>query len=237
MTTPETLLRTEGLSCAYAEVQVLFDISLTVPKGHVTCVMGRNGVGKTTLMNAIMGLLAPSAGTIQMGDTNLTNVPAYERVRGGLAYVPQGRMIFPRLSVEENIKVGFAARRDRITAVPDSIYDLFPILRDMAGRMGGDLSGGQQQQLAIARALVTQPQLLILDEPTEGIQPNIVQHIGEILRRLVTEQNITVLIVEQYLDFVREYSQHFYVMNRGRIVVSDETANLEETIITKYLSV
>ena len=193
MTTPETLLRTEGLSCAYAEVQVLFDISLTVPKGHVTCVMGRNGVGKTTLMNAIMGLLAPSAGTIQMGDTNLTNVPAYERVRGGLAYVPQGRMIFPRLSVEENIKVGFAARRDRITAVPDSIYDLFPILRDMAGRMGGDLSGGQQQRVAVARALANDPVIILADEPTANLDVKTGEEMIELLHGLKEERHITVI--------------------------------------------
>lgn len=237
MTTTEPLLTTTGLCFAYNEVQVLYDISMAVPRAQITCVIGRNGVGKSTLMHSIMGLLKPSSGTIRMGATDLTKIPASERVRGGLAYVPQGRMIFPRLTVEENIKVGFSARQDRPTAVPDSIYDLFPILHDMAGRMGGDLSGGQQQQLAIARALVTHPKLLILDEPTEGIQPNIIQHIGQILTRLVTVEQITVLIVEQYLDFVREYSQYFYVMNRGRMVVNDETKNLDENIITQYLRV
>jgi urea transport system ATP-binding protein len=231
------MLTVENLSFAYGEVQVLRDVAIEVPAGQIVSVMGRNGVGKTTLMSTIIGLLKPSSGSIQMGGTELTNMPTHKRIHAGLGYVPQGRMIFPKLTVEENLKVGLSARADGQTHIPDEVYELFPILKEMTKRMGGDLSGGQQQQLAIGRALVTDPKVLILDEPTEGIQPNIIQQIGAVLRQLVETKGLTVLIVEQYLDFVREFCQRFYIMNRGEIVAGGETRNLNQEMIRQYLSV
>ena len=159
------------------------------------------------------------------------------RAKMGLGYVPQGRQIFPRITVEENLKVALQARRDRSRVIPGFVYDLFPVLREMGGRMGGDLSGGQQQQLAIARALCGDPEILVLDEPTEGIQPNIIQQIGEILRQLVEERGMTVVLVEQYLEFVKEFGHNFYVLNRGRVVAEGETAELSDDIISQHLSV
>src|SRR5882724_6111893 len=198
-------------------VQALRDVTMNMPKGRVTCVMGRNGVGKTTLMKTIMGLLRQSSGAVMLGEQNVSRLPASRRARSGLALVPQGRQIFPKLTVEENLRIGLEARPDRRRVIPPDVYDLFPVLKTMSKRMGGDLSGGQQQQLAIARALVGDPKVLLLDEPTEGIQPNIIQQIGVVLRMLVTERNMAVVLVEQYLDFVREFGQHFYILNRGAV--------------------
>lgn len=231
------MLNVRDLSFSYGEVQVLRGVDVHVPAETIVSVMGRNGVGKTTLMNNIIGLLKPSNGSIQIEDRELVGVSTHRRIRAGLAYVPQGRMIFPKLTVEENLRVGLSARNDKITQIPDDIYELFPILKEMGKRMGGDLSGGQQQQLAIGRALVTDPKVLILDEPTEGIQPNIIQQIGAVLRKLVETQRMTILIVEQYLDFVREFCQQFYIMNRGEIVAHGETDSLSQGMIQEYLSV
>ncbi len=216
---------------------MLRGIDVDVPAETIVSLMGRNGVGKTTLMNNIVGLLKPSSGSIQIEGKELVGVATHHRIRAGLAYVPQGRMIFPKLTVEENLRVGLSARTDKLTQIPDEIYELFPILKEMGSRMGGDLSGGQQQQLAIGRALVTDPKVLILDEPTEGIQPNIIQQIGTVLRQLVETKRMTILIVEQYLDFVREFCQRFYIMNRGEIVAHDETNALSQNMIREYLSV
>ena len=231
------MLKVSNLSFSYGEVQVLRKVDLHVPAETIVSMMGRNGVGKTTLMNNIVGLLKPSFGSIQIEGVELVGVATHHRIRAGLAYVPQGRMIFPKLTVEENLRVGLSARTDRLTQIPDEIYELFPILKEMGNRMGGDLSGGQQQQLAIGRALVTDPKVLILDEPTEGIQPNIIQQIGTVLRQLVETKRMTILIVEQYLDFVREFCQRFYIMNRGEIVAHDETNALSQNMIREYLSV
>ena len=231
------MLKVENLSFSYGEVQALRGVDIEVPKEQIVCVMGRNGVGKTTLMKNIIGLLKPSSGSIKMEGVELLGVPTHNRIRAGLAYVPQGRMIFPKLTVEENLKVGLSARSDKQTQISEEIYELFPIFKEMAKRMGGDLSGGQQQQLAIGRALVTDPKVLILDEPTEGIQPNIIQQIGAILEQLVEEKQMTVLIVEQYLDFVREHCQRFYIMNRGEIVAGGETEDLNQDLIKQYLSI
>lgn len=231
------MLNVEQLEYAYGEVSVLRDVNLHVKKGEIACLMGRNGVGKTTLMKNIMGIYLPKSGQITFRNEPVTRKPAHRRVKDGIAYVPQGRQIFPKLSVEENLRTGLSARGDSLNFVPEAIYEFFPVLAEMRRRMGGDLSGGQQQQLAIGRALATDPSLLVLDEPTEGIQPNIIQLIGETLTRLVKEQGMTVLIVEQYLDFVREFSQSFFVMNRGSIVAGGDTRDLNATIVQEYLSV
>ena len=231
------LLEIKNLHFAYGEVQVLHDVQMDVPEKKIVCLMGRNGGGKTTLIRNITGLEKPSSGTMSMHGQDLLSLPAYRRVTQGIGYVPQGRMIFPKLTVEENLLVGLSGGNTRGTAVFDEIHNLFPVLKEMKGRMGGDLSGGQQQQLAIGRALATNPRLLILDEPTEGIQPNIIQQIGKVLRHLVDEKDMTILIVEQYLDFVREFSHHFYIMNRGRIVEGGETRNLTDDLVSNYLSV
>ncbi len=231
------MLTVSNLSFAYGEVEVLRSIDVHVPAETIVSMMGRNGVGKTTLMNNIVGLLKPSSGSIQVEGHELVGVATHRRIRAGLAYVPQGRMIFPKLTVEENLRVGLSARTDKQTQIPDEIYELFPILKEMGRRMGGDLSGGQQQQLAIGRALVTDPKVLILDEPTEGIQPNIIQQIGTVLRQLMENRRMTILIVEQYLDFVQEFCQRFYIMNRGEIVAHDETSALNQNMIREYLSV
>ncbi len=237
MIATRNMLMVENLHVAYGNVAALRGVTLSVPERTVVSVMGRNGVGKTTLMKAIMGILRAQSGEIAFGGRNVTQVPTHRRVCDGMAYVPQGRMIFPRLTVEENLLVGLGARSDRMASVPPFIYELFPVLSDMKGRRGGDLSGGQQQQLAIGRALMTDPRLIILDEPTEGIQPNIIQQIGEVLKRLTDDFGMTVLIVEQYLDFVREFSRHFLVMNRGQIAAAGETGQLTPDIVHRYLSV
>jgi len=231
------MLKVDGLSFAYGEVSVLRDVTLSVPKGQIVCVMGRNGVGKTTLMNNIIGLLKPKQGSIQIEEQEMSELPAHKRIRHGLGYVPQGRMIFPKLTVIENLKVGLSARSDGKKSIPDIVFDMFPILKEMSGRRGGDLSGGQQQQLSIGRALVGNPRLLILDEPTEGIQPNIIQAIGDVLTKLVKERNMTILMVEQYLEFVREFGRHFYIMNRGQIVADGTTEELSTDMVRQHLSV
>ena len=230
------MLSVADLSFSYGEVQALRNISLDVPSATIVSVMGRNGVGKTTLMKNIVGILRSSAGIIQLDSQSIEKTPAHQRILAGIGYVPQGRMIFPKLTVEENLRVGLSGSLKR-KLVPDEVLDLFPVLRQMSDRMGGDLSGGQQQQLAIGRALVTDPKILILDEPTEGIQPNVIQQIGQVLTQLVEQRQMAILIVEQYLDFVREFCQHFYIMNRGEIVANAEAEGLTQEIIREYLSV
>lgn len=231
------MLATENLSFSYGMVQALRDVTMTMAPGRITCVMGRNGVGKTTLMRTIMGLLRQTAGTVKMGDKDLSKLPANRRARSGLALVPQGRQIFPKLTIEENLRIGLEARPSGRRVIPEEVYEMFPVLKQMSKRMGGDLSGGQQQQLAIARALVGDPKVLLLDEPTEGIQPNIIQHIGQVLRQLVEQRGMTIVLVEQYLDFVREFGQYFYIMNRGRVVAEGETAQLTTEMVHQHLSV
>jgi urea transport system ATP-binding protein len=231
------MLATQNLSFSYGAIRTLWDVSITMPAGRITCVMGRNGVGKTTLMKNLMGLLKPAAGSIWLGERDVSGLAASRRARAGIALVPQGRQIFPKLSVEENLRVGLQARSDGRRSVPEDVYQLFPVLKTMSRRMGGDLSGGQQQQLAIARALVGDPKVLLLDEPTEGIQPNIIQQIGAVLRRLVEGRGMTVVLVEQYLDFVREFGHGFYVMNRGRVVAEGRTPELSADVVNQHLSV
>ena len=198
--------------------------------------LGRNGVGKTTLLRCVMGVVPAKSGSIAWRGAPLSKLPTYARVAQGLAYVPQGRDIFPRLSVEENLLVG-AASRKAPPKIPERIYDLFPVLKDMRARRGGDLSGGQQQQLAIGRALMSEPQLLILDEPTEGIQPSIIQDIGRTLRQLVEEMQMTVLLVEQYYDFAKAIADHYWVMSRGEIVASGAGADMDADGVRAMIAV
>ena len=231
-----SVLAIEGLNQKYGGSQILWDVRLDVAAGSRTCLMGRNGMGKTTLLKCIMGLLAPHSGTVAFDGVELTRMPAEARARLGIGYVPQGREIFPQLTVEENLRSGLGARRGR-RAVPPQIYDLFPVLKQMLQRRGGDLSGGQQQQLAIARALVLEPKLLILDEPTEGIQPNIVHDIGDIILKLNRETALTILLVEQKLPFARRVASHFHVLEKGRRMAGGPIAELTENVVHEYLSV
>ena len=231
------MLSLSHISFSYGLVQILDDVSIEVPKAKVVCVMGRNGVGKTTLMRNIVGLEKASKGSVTLDGRDISKVPARRRAQSGLALVPQGRMIFPRLTVKENLEVGLSARTDGRSTIPEEIYELFPVLKEMGARQGGNLSGGQQQQLAIGRAMVGEPRVLLLDEPPEGIQPNIIQAIGQVLRRLVKEKEMTVVLVEQYVDFIKEFGDHFYIMNRGRVVANGDTPQLSEAIVRQHLSV
>lgn len=231
------MIEIKSLNFHYGGVQALWNVNMSMARARITCVMGRNGVGKTTLLKNIMGLERPSAGSVSLETEDVTAMPANRRARRGVALVPQGRQIFAKLSVTENLKVGLQARTDGLRKIPEELYDLFPILKTMGNRNGGDLSGGQQQQLAIARALCGNPKVLLLDEPTEGIQPNIIQQIGVVLRKLVTERAMTVILVEQYLDFVREFSDFFYIMNRGTVIAEGPTADLKDDLVSRHLSV
>ncbi|MCE2484003.1 MAG: urea ABC transporter ATP-binding subunit UrtE [Desulfurellaceae bacterium] len=231
------MIQIEQLNQYYGESHILWDVSLAIPAGSCTCLMGRNGVGKTTLLKTIMGILPAASGSLRFEDLELTSRPAELRARLGIGYVPQGREVFPQLSVEENLRIGLPARRDGRRAIPDAVFDFFPVLKQMLGRRGGDLSGGQQQQLAIGRALVLDPKLLILDEPTEGIQPNIVQEIGDILLRLNHEQGLTILLVEQKLPFARRVADAFAVMEKGSVVAEGPIAGLTDEIVRRHLSV
>ncbi len=230
-------LKVSGLEFSYGEVKVLYGLDLEVSANSISCVMGRNGVGKTTFLRNLVGLEKPSAGKVIMEGNDLSSAPAYERASRGIGYVPQGRQIFPLLTVEENLSVALEAAHAESQAIPDEVYDTFPVLHQMRSRRGGDLSGGQQQQLAIARALVTQPKLLVLDEPTEGIQPNVITQIGEVITRLTEEKGMTILLVEQYADFVRKFAHTFHVMNRGSFIAHGNTSELDDNLVRKHLSV
>jgi len=231
------MLEIKGLNQFYGGSHILWDVNLTVPTGSCTCLMGRNGMGKTTLLKCIMGLLPIASGAMHYDAQELSRLPAEKRAGLGVGYVPQGREIFSQLTVEENLRIGLAARRNKLKDIPEQIFAMFPVLKQMLGRRGGDLSGGQQQQLAIGRALVLEPKLLILDEPTEGIQPNIVHEIGEILLRLNREANLTVLLVEQKLPFARRIASEFRIIDKGRIVAGGEIANLSDDLVRHHLTV
>jgi urea transport system ATP-binding protein len=230
------MLKIEKLSIAYGETLILRDVSMEVPAGKVVCLMGRNGVGKTTLLKGIMGLLRPRSGHVSFDGRDLSRARPDSRARAGVGYVPQGREIFPHLTVLENLQVGLMANRRRPRKVPDSIYDHFPALKTMLDRMGGLLSGGQQQQLAIARALVAEPKLLILDEPTEGIQPSIITLIGQVLKTLKETGRVAILLVEQYLEFALKLADAYYVMEKGAIVLQGESADKDKEAIKPYLA-
>ena len=221
----------------YGSSQILWDLDLDIDQGSVTCLMGRNGVGKTTLLKVLMGLLQVKSGTIAFNGTNILKKSAEARASLGIAYVPQGRDIFPQLTVEENLRTGLASRPDKQKKIPDKVFDLFPVLAQILHRRGGDLSGGQQQQLAIGRALVIDPKVLILDEPNEGIQPNIVKQIGDVITLLNQEEQITVLLVEQKLNFARYVGQQFRLMEKGRIVAKGQMQDLSDDLIKQYLAV
>jgi len=231
------MLNVEKLNQFYGESHTLWDLDLDAPEGKVTCLMGRNGVGKTTLLQCIMGLLPVRDGAIRFEGRDIVREAAERRAGHGIGYVPQGRQIFPLLTVEENLQIGLPARSDKARDIPGFIYELFPVLKDMRARRGGDLSGGQQQQLAIGRALVIDPKLLILDEPTEGIQPNIVHEIGDIIRRLSQEMGLTVLLVEQKLPFARRVADTFCILDRGRAVARGEIGELDDGLVREYLTV
>ena len=231
------MLHVRALNQSYGQSRTLWDVDMDVDAGACVSLIGRNGVGKTTLLKCLMGLLPIDSGEMTFDGTELGSEGAERRARLGIGYVPQGRMIFPLLTVAENLEVGLGAlSRDR-RAVPELVYELFPVLADMRARRGGDLSGGQQQQLAIGRALVLDPRLLILDEPTEGIQPNIVTQIGEVIVRLNRELGMTVLVVEQKLAFVRQVATRFFVMTKGAIVAGGTLRDLTEDLIREHLSV
>jgi urea transport system ATP-binding protein len=231
------VLTVSSLNQSYGGSHTLWDVHLEVPAGSRTCVMGRNGMGKTTLLKCIMGLLPVSSGAVTFEDSDLRRLPAEARARLGIGYVPQGREIFPHLTVEENLRVGLGVRRNGSRGIPPLVFDLFPILARMLPRRGGDLSGGQQQQLAIGRALVLEPKLLILDEPTEGIQPNIVHEIGDVILRLNREAGVTVLLVEQKLPFARRVGSHFQILEKGSSVASGAIDDLTEALVREHLSV
>lgn len=230
------MLAVSAIDVSYAESRVLTRLSLEVGDGEVVCVMGRNGVGKTTLLKAIVGLLVPQRGTILFGGQDITRLPPYERARRGMGYAPQGREIFPSLTVWENLLLGSHSKRPSREAL-DYVFSLFPALSQMLGKRGGDLSGGQQQQLAIARTLISDPKLLLLDEPTEGIQPSIVQEIEAVLHRIRQEGRRSILLVEQYLEFARSLSDRFYVLDRGGIVLEGRRGEFDVENVKRLLSV
>ena len=230
------MLSVENVDLHYGAAQALRSVSLTAETGKIACVMGRNGVGKTSLMRAIVGQKNASRGRIVWNGEDVTALAPFERARRGIALVPQGREIFPLLTVEENLKTGFAPLKRDDRSIPDDVFSLFPVLNDMLRRRGGDLSGGQQQQLAIGRALVMRPRLLLLDEPTEGIQPSIIKDIGRAITYLRSLGKIAIVLVEQYLDFARELGDHFAVMERGAISYSCNRADLDEAKLKRAMS-
>ncbi len=233
-----TVLNISRLNFFYGESHILRDVDLNVPAGKMICLIGRNGVGKTTLIKNIIGLLKPRSGNLQYDGQSILKLTADQRARRGIGYVPQGREIIPRLTVQENLLIGMEARPParRSKQIPELVYELFPVLKTMLSRMGGDLSGGQQQQLAIARALIGEPKLLLLDEPTEGIQPSIILDIESAVRRIIETTGTSVLLVEQHLHFVRQ-ADYYYAMQKGGIVASGPTSGLSQSVIQQFLSV
>jgi len=231
------MLSVDRINLYYGASHALRNVSLTAEVGKVTCILGRNGVGKTSLLRAIFGLQPIRGGAILWEGRDLRSLRPHDRARAGMALVPQGREIFPRLSVLENLHTGFAPLAGPLRHVPDEIFELFPVLKDMLFRRGGDLSGGQQQQLAIARALVTRPRLLILDEPTEGIQPSIIKDIERVIRMLANRGDMAILLVEQYLDFASQLADSYAVMERGEVVLAGPKGALDEADVRRYLTV
>jgi len=234
-----SMLQVSDLHVYYGESHILRGVDMTIPHGEMVCLIGRNGVGKTTLLRSIMGLLKPRVGNIYLEGTPITGIPTNKRARMGIGYVPQGRDVIPRVTVQENLILGLEARpegRKGNDEIPEDIFTLFPVLKTMLSRMGGDLSGGQQQQLAIARALMGNPRLLVLDEPTEGIQPSVILEIEAAVRSIVAARGISVLLVEQHLHFVRQ-ADRYYAMQKGGIVASGPTKDLSKEVVQRFLAV
>jgi urea transport system ATP-binding protein len=232
----QSILSIDKLSISIGGSRILRDVSLELGANHVFCVMGRNGVGKTTTLKSVVGLYKPNSGRIVFEGRDISRLPPEERARAGIGYVPQGRGIFPHLTVAENLFIGAIAKRKKAKEALERVYSLFPIIKDFLSRKGGMLSGGQQQQLAIGRALLTEPKLLILDEPTEGIQPNIIDQIGEAIK-LLRKESITILLVEQYLEFCRELADNFAILDRGSVVAQGAVAELTDEVVKQHLTV
>ena len=232
-----SLLELNNLTAGYGQTPVLFNVDMTINKGDMVGLLGRNGVGKTTLLRSIIGLNKLTKGSLTFNNKNITKAPTYRRSRYGIAYIPQGREIIPYLSVLDNLKLGFSASGKSSKRIPSEIFEFFPMLKEHLPRQGGLLSGGQQQQLAIARGLMCEPKIMLLDEPTEGIQPSIVQEIEATLRRINREKGITVIVVEQKIDFIRQLAQKFFIMDKGAIVARGVTPELTDSLVHRYLTV
>ncbi len=231
------MLSVENVNLKYGAAQVLWDVSVKAEPSKITCIMGRNGVGKTSLLRGIIGHQAISAGRIHWQGKDISGLPPFERARRGIGYVPQGREIFPLLTVRENLESGYAALRGKKREIPEEVFELFPVLKSMLSRRGGDLSGGQQQQLAIGRAMVTKPSLMIFDEPTEGIQPSVIKDIGRAILYLRDKGEMAILLVEQYFDFAVELADNFVVMDRGQVVMAGAKADMVEENVRRHLTV
>lgn len=231
------MLEIDRLNVYYGESHILRDVTLKVPQHKVVCLMGRNGAGKTTLLKSVMGVLRPRSGRVLLEEQDVTARPPDERARRGMGYVPQGREILPQLTVQENLVLGLLARKGSNSGVPDEVFPLFPVLKTMLQRRGGDLSGGQQQQLAIARALVAKPKLLLLDEPTEGIQPSIIDEIEDVIVRIKEQKTVSILLVEQYLEFAWRLADYYYIMEKGSIVSEGTIQELSKEVAHRHLAV
>lgn len=231
------LLEINNVTAGYGQTPVLFHVDMSVDRGDIVCLLGRNGVGKTTLLRTIIGLNKPTSGSIHFDGKDISNSPTFQRSRQGIAYIPQGREIIPYLSVLDNLKLGFAASGKKGNKIPGEIFEFFPMLSEHLSRQGGLLSGGQQQQLAIARGLMCNPKIMLLDEPTEGIQPSIVQEIEDTLARINREKGITVIVVEQKIAFARKLAQKFFIMEKGAIVESGRSSQLTDDLLHRYLAV
>lgn len=233
----QPLLNVEGLNVYYGQSHIIRDLSFKLMPGQAVCLLGRNGMGKTTTLKTIMGLLKQRSGELSLDGDVISNAQPFQRACAGIGYVPQGREIFPKLTVEENLIVGLEASAGTVKQVPEFVYELFPVLKSFLKRYGGDLSGGQQQQLAIARALVAKPKVLVLDEPTEGIQPSIIIEIEEAITKIKKEQGVSILLVEQYFQFAQSLADYYYLIENGSLVMEGKTSEMDEKLVQSYLSV